>query len=333
MTLTWRRLPTRLPVRLAVLALVPVLTLTGCAFEAKTAGQPPSASALIPMPPNVQFGTDQNSPSTSTDCNTTAGLRPTPLPEPRQMPPRSTMARILERGRLIVGTDLGSNPMSFRDPISGDVRGFDIDVAHWLAEAIFGDPNLIEYRMLSNDSRLEALEAHTVDVVVKTMSITCERLKAVDFSVPYYAASQQILAYRNSGISRASDLAGKTVCATRASTSIGRVQRAVPTAKYVTTASWADCLVMMQQGQVEAITSDDTILAGIASQDPWVHVVGDSLGVENYGVGVPKGEDDLVRFINGVLAARRADGSWQRAYNEWLSLLGPGSPPPTTYRD
>ncbi|ALG86197.1 glutamate ABC transporter substrate-binding protein [Gordonia phthalatica] len=323
----------RLPLRLTALVLVGVLTLTGCSFEAKIAGNPPSAAAQAPMPPNVKFGVDRDTPSTSTDCNTTAGLRPTAMPTPGRMPAKSTMERIAQRGRLIVGTDLGSNPLSFRDPISGDVKGFDIDVAHWIAGAIFGDENLIEYRMLSNDSRLKALEERTVDVVVKTMSITCERLKVVDFSVPYYAASQQILAYRNSGITQAADLAGKTVCATRASTSIARAQKVVPSAKYVTTASWADCLVMMQQGQVEAITSDDTILAGIASQDPWVHVVGDSLGTENYGVGVPKGEDDFVRFINGVLAAREADGSWQRSYNEWLSLLGPGSPPPTTYRD
>ena len=323
----------RVPAALAALAMVGVVTLTGCSFQTKTAGDPPSASAQAPMPPNVRFGVDPDTPSTSTDCNTTAGLRPTETPTPGRMPARSTMARIAERGRLIVGTDLGSNPLSFRDPISGDVKGFDIDVAHWIAGAIFGDENLIEYRMLSNENRLKALEEKTVDVVVKTMSITCDRMRSVDFSVPYYAASQQILAYRNSGISRATDLAGKTVCATRASTSIARVQRAVPSAEYVTTASWADCLVMMQQGQVEAITSDDTILAGIAAQDPWVHVVGDSLGTENYGVGVPKGEDDFVRFINGVLAARVADGSWQRSYNEWLSLLGPGSPPPMIYRD
>lgn len=316
-----------------LLAVALVLALSSCSFEASVAGAPPSATAQRPLPPDVSYGADPSSPATSSDCDATAGLRPTALPEPRHMPPQSTMARIADRGRLIVGTDLGSNPMSFRDPISGDVMGFDIDVAHWIADAIFGDENRIEYRMLSNENRIKALEQGTVDVVVKTMSITCDRLKDVSFSVPYFAASQQILAYRNSGISQASDLAGKTVCATRASTSIARVQQAVPSAKYVTTASWADCLVMMQQGQVEAITSDDTILAGIASQDPWVHVVGDTLGTEYYGVGIPKGQDDFERFINGVLAERKADGSWQRSYNTWLSLLGPGSPPTTRYRD
>ncbi|EGD53788.1 transporter substrate-binding domain-containing protein [Gordonia neofelifaecis] len=309
------------------------VVVAGCATETVSPADPPSTTANAPLPPDVTFGAQPDAPTSTAECNATAGLRPDPLPEPRQMPPGSTMDRIAKRGRLVVGTDLGSNPLSFRDPISGDVKGFDIDVAHWISAAIFGDPNLIEYRMITNDNRSEALENGTVDIVVKTMSITCDRLKTVSFSVPYYAASQQILAYRNSGISQASDLAGKNVCATRSSTSIARVQEAVPSAKFITTASWADCLVMMQQGQVDAITSDDPILAGIAAQDPWVQVVGDSLGTEYYGVGIPKGQDDLVRFVNGVLAAREADGSWQRSYNEWLSILGPGYPPPTTYRD
>lgn len=323
--------PARLLPALA-LTMAAVLSLAACSSDAASVAEPPSATAHQPLPPDVSFDNPSTPPSQSTDCDTSS-LRPTELPEPRKMPDESTMARIYDRGRLVVGTDLGSNPLSFRDPISGDVKGFDIDVAHWIAGAIFGDENLIEYRMLSNEDRIEALQNGSVDVVVKTMSINCDRLEKIAFSAPYYAASQQILAYRNSGISQPSDLAGKNVCATRASTSIARVQRAVPSAKYVTTGSWADCLVMMQQGQIDAITSDDTILAGIASQDPWVHVVGDSLGTENYGVGIPLGQDDFVRFINGVLAERKADGSWQRSYNQWLSLLGPGSPPPTTYRD
>lgn len=309
-----------------------VFGVASCSSEAASVAEPPSATAQQPLPPDVSFDNATAPPVSPTECNT-SGLRPTEQPEPRKMPDDSTMARIFERGRLIVGTDLGSNPLSFRDPISGDVKGFDIDVAHWIAGAIFGDENLIEYRMLANEDRIKALQDGSVDIVVKSMSITCDRLEKIAFSVPYYAASQQILAFRNSGISQPSDLAGKNVCATRASTSIARVQRSVPSAKYVTTGSWADCLVMMQQGQVDAITSDDTILAGIASQDPWVHVVGDSLGTENYGVGIPQGQDDFVRFVNGVLAQRKTDGSWQRSYNRWLSLLGPGSPPPTTYRD
>ncbi|MFC3242362.1 glutamate ABC transporter substrate-binding protein [Gordonia humi] len=282
-------------------------------------------------PPNVSFENSvdgPDSPTESTDCDM-ASLRPdASLPVPGRMPPRTAMADILQRGRLVVGTDLGSNPLSFRDPLTGDVVGFDVDVAHWISAAIFGDPNRIDYRMVSTDNRVEALATGAVDVVIKSMSITCERMASVAFSTPYFEASQRILVYRHSGIESAADLAGKRVCATTSSTSLSRVRHLAPKATFATTVSWADCLVMMQQGQVDAITSDTPILAGIAQQDPWVQVVGDSLGDEYYGVGVAKNHPELVRFINGVLAQRRADGSWQNSYQRWLSVLGPGSPPP-----
>lgn len=308
-----------------------VFGVASCSSEAASVAEPPSATAQQPLPPDVSFDNATAPPVSPTECNT-SGLRPTEQPEPRKMPDDSTMARIFERGRLIVGTDLGSNPLSFRDPISGDVKGFDIDVAHWIAGAIFGDENLIEYRMLANEDRIKALQDGSVDIVVKSMSITCDRLGRSPSPCPTTPP--------HSRSSPSGTPASPSRPTSRARTSArpapprrSLAQRSVPSAKYVTTGSWADCLVMMQQGQVDAITSDDTILAGIASQDPWVHVVGDSLGTENYGVGIPQGQDDFVRFVNGVLAQRKTDGSWQRSYNRWLSLLGPGSPPPTTYRD
>ncbi|GEE00273.1 putative glutamine-binding protein GlnH [Gordonia spumicola] len=325
--MTRRRLAT------ALLAVATVACIGGCAAPSAEGNPPPTTTADVPLPPNVVLDDTADTQGDTDTCNT-ASLRPDDVtPEPGQMPPNSTMAAIVKRGRLVVGTDLGSNPLSFRDPLSGDVKGFDVDVAHWIAAALFGDPNRIDYRMVTTDNRVDALTSGAVDVVIKSMSITCQRLQSVDFSAPYFNATQRILAYRHSGIESAADLKNKRVCATRSSTSAARVKDTTPSVRFVSTVSWADCLVMMQQGQVDAITSDTPILAGIAAQDPWVQVVGDSLGAQDYGVGIAKGHPDFVRFVNGVLAARRADGSWQRSYQEWLSVLGPGSPPSYTYRD
>ncbi|MCF8604234.1 glutamate ABC transporter substrate-binding protein [Gordonia sp. HY442] len=320
----------------AVLAVAVTVGLGACGVTTSENGEPPTTTAEVPLPPNVSFDDSARGPSPSpesTDCDTSS-LRPQgELPTPGQMPAHSTMEQILKRGRLVVGTDLGSNPLSFRDPLTGDVMGFDVDIAHWISAAIFGDPNRVDYRMVSSDNRIEALQNGTVDMVVKSMSITCERLASIDFSIPYFEASQRILAYRHTGIESVADLDGKRVCVSLSSTSANRVKELAPKARFATTASWADCLVMMQQGQVDAITSDTPILAGIAAQDPWARVVGESLGAENYGVGVAKGHPDFVEFINAVLEKRRADGSWHSSYDRWLSVLGPGSPPPYTYRD
>ncbi len=309
------------------------LLITGCATAPPPHNEPPTTTAVVPTPPGASFGAQPTEDIDASACDAASSLRPlAPMPAPGRMPVGSTMERIAARGRLIVGTDIGSNPMSFRDPISGDVEGFDVDVAHWISEAIFGDVR-IEYRILSTGERVQALEDGDVDVVVKSMSITCERRRLVDFSSPYYLAAQRILVYRNSGIDNVSGLAGKSVCATQKATSITRVERREPTAKVVTTSNWADCLVLMQQGQVDAIAGDAPLLSGIAEQDPWVQIVGDPIGAEYYGVGIPQGQSDMVRFVNGVLEQRRADGSWQRAYDTWLADLGPAAPPPTFYRD
>ena len=188
--------------------------------------------------------------------------------------------------------------------------------------------------MLSSAQRIDALRDMTVDLVIKTMSITCDRLRDISFSAPYYVASQRILSFRNSNVTGPAQLADKRVCAARGTTSIGRIQAIQPRAKIVSTTTWADCLVLMQQGQIDAATTDDAILAGLAAQDPWLRVVGPSLGEEFYGVGIPKGQDDMIRFVNGVLERIRVTGRWQEIRDRWLSILdsGYGAPQPY-YRD
>lgn len=320
--------------KLAVVLTALAMTATGCVRFPAPEATSPTVTAVRPMPPGVQFNPPREPLPSSQSCNATASLRPGPMPAPGQMPQHTTMSGIVGHGRLIVGLDIGSNLFGFRDPITGDIQGFDVDIAKAIARAIFGNDNNIEYRVLSSADRIAALRDHTVDIVVKTMSITCDRLADVAFSSPYYVASQRILANRSSPIADVYDLAGKRVCAAQGTTSVGRLQSIQPGAKLVTTTDWADCLVMMQQNQVDAVSTDDAILAGLAQQDPWLHVVGPSLGDEYYGVGIPKGQDDMVRFVNGVLEQLRASGAWQQMYDHWLSILGPGyGPPQPVYRD
>lgn len=326
--------PRRLLTVVVLLALTGLVA-TSCVRFPAPDSPPPTATAGQPMLPGVQFDVPVEPPPSSEACNATLTLRPpAQMPPPRQMPINSTMAGILERGRLIVGLDIGSNLFSFRDPITGDIQGFDVDIAHEIAGAIFGDDRRVEFQVLSSAQRIDALRDMTVDLVIKTMSITCDRLRDISFSAPYYVASQRILSFRNSNVTGPAQLADKRVCAARGTTSIGRIQAIQPRAKIVSTTTWADCLVLMQQGQIDAATTDDAILAGLAAQDPWLRVVGPSLGEEFYGVGIPKGQDDMIRFVNGVLERIRVTGRWQEIRDRWLSILdsGYGAPQPY-YRD
>ncbi|GAA2056486.1 glutamate ABC transporter substrate-binding protein [Williamsia deligens] len=322
--------PRRLFCLLALL--VTLATCAGCVRAPAPPDAVPSAQATTPTPPGLTTDAPRETTTAST-CDL-GSLRPTPLPRPGLMPRGSAMEQIFARGRLIVGLDVGSNLFSFRDPVSGDIQGFDVDIAKEIARAIFGDPQRVEYRILTSGDRIPALQQRDVDVVVKTLSITCDRLQDIAFSTVYYEASQRILALRNSTISTAADLAGKRVCAARGTTSIARLQQQVPTVRMTTVPTWADCLVVLQQGGVDAVSTDDAILAGLAEQDPYVHVVGSSLGDEPYGIGMNKDSPDLVRFVNAVLDKIRADGTWYSIYNRWLSILGPVYyPPQPRYRD
>ena len=175
---------------------------------------------------------------------------------------------------------------------------------------------------------------HEVDVVVKTMTITCERKKRVNFSTAYLTANQRILAPRDSNIRQSSDLSGKRVCVAKGTTSLDRIQQITPPPLIVGVVTWADCLVALQQRQVDAVSTDDSILAGLVSQDPYLQIVGPSMNEEPYGIGVNKQNTGLVRFVNGTLQRIKQDGTWNTLYRKWLTVLGPApAPPAARYSD
>jgi polar amino acid transport system substrate-binding protein len=138
---------------------------------------------------------------------------------------------------------------------------------------------------------------------------------------------------KDSPIQGPADLAGKRVCSVVDTTSLATVGRVAPAAILVVVPNWDDCLVVLQQGQADAASTDNSILAGMAVQDPNLHIVGPSLEAEPYGIGVNKAREDLVRAVNASLERLRRDGTWMSLYRKWLTALGPASPPEPKYRD
>lgn len=311
---------------------VAVLALGGCAHS-----EPLEPTPSLTLAPPTPAGMEELPPEPAhpaapdeDDCDLTASLRPFDTEAEAQ----AAVANIKDRGRLIVGLDIGSNLFSFRDPITGEITGFDVDIAGEIARDIFGTPSQVEYRILSSEDRVAALENNEVDVVVKTMTITCERKKLVNFSTVYLMANQRILVPRDSAIRGPADLSGKRVCVAKGTTSLERIQEITPPPIIVGVVTWADCLVALQQRQVDAVSTDDSILAGLVAQDPYLRIVGPSLSAEPYGIGINRENTGLVRFVNGTLARIRADGTWNTLYRKWLTVLGPApSPPVARYSD
>jgi polar amino acid transport system substrate-binding protein len=320
----------RTRVAVAVLALA---LAAGCGSSPTS----PSAVSVAPVdarPAGAQEVTTVPSPGTAECADPEASLRPGPQPAPGAMPAGSTMAAIVERGRLIVGVDQDSYPFGSRNPTSGQLEGFDIDIAREIARSILGDPDRIELKVINPTQRESELQSGQVDLVVRTYSITCDREKKVAFSTTYFYAHQKILVVQGSGIDSAAALSGKRVCSAFGTTSLTRLIALDPQPELVGVKSWTDCLVMLQQGQVDAISTDDAVLAGLRRQDPNLEIVGDSMGLEPYGIGVKLENTDLVRFVNGALERMRTDGTWKRLYDHSLQSLGPSPGPPTArYRD
>ena len=308
---------------LAALLMLAATLVAGCSSVQPLVEVSPSLTTL-PMPSGASEVASASGAAVDS-CDASASLRPSTEAGPAE-------EAIRQRGRLIVGLDQSTNLFSFRDPVSGQLQGFDVD--REIARDLVGDPSKVEFRLLTSPERITALENQTVDIVVNAMTITCARAEQIAFSTVYFEASQRLLVPKDSDVQGPADLAGKRVCAQVDTTSLATVSRVAPAATLLAVQNWDDCLVALQQGQADAASTDNSILAGLAVQDPNLHIVGPSLEPEPYGIGINKAQDDLVRAVNAGLERIRGDGTWRSLYQKWLTVLGPApGPPEPKYRD
>ncbi|KHD76498.1 hypothetical protein MB27_17335 [Actinoplanes utahensis] len=321
-------------------AVAGLLAVTMLAAGCGGAGRTPrpvtaDATAVVPRPVNVEDPAKIPAAAPAPTCDPRASLRPpASMPRPGAMPAGSTMAAIAARGRLVVGIDQNAYLFGFRDPSTGELAGFEIDMAREIARGLFGDPGRVQFRAITTADRIPVLERREVDLVIRTMSMTCERWQKVSFSSEYIASRQRLLVRKADKIKDFPDLRGKKVCATKGSTSIITIDQQPTDMIPVSTDSTLDCLVLLQQHQVDAVSTIDVLLAGLAAQDPTTEVVGSRVSDEPAGIGIPKEHADMVRFVNGVLERMRADGTWTRVYDRWLKpRLGPAPVPVAVYRD
>lgn len=310
--------------------LVPVAV----ALLAAACGSTPEA-APFQLPPDNRLpaGAKVLTPSTNQradlSCNPTASLRPQGAqPQPGSMPTGSTMAAIVANGKIRVGVNQNEFLFGYRNPATGEIEGFDIDLAREVARDLFGDPNRVELKPIETSNRVQALTKGQVDMVVQSFSATCARRKEIQFSSVYFETDQRVLVTKGSGIRSAADLGGKKVCGIPNSTTLDAVFALPQRPIVIGIDNWLDCLTALQQGEVDAASTDLPLLYGLKIQDPNLEVVGDAMAADSYAIGIQQQATDFVRFVNGVLERVRNDGTWQRLYNQRLSVLGPSNGPP-----
>jgi polar amino acid transport system substrate-binding protein len=315
LTATLLALPTAATVLFALPASSAPVT-AGARGAAGAAGHASQPAVTLPLP-------------FDTSCDPTASLRPAGPPE---VTPGSYMAKIRARGYLIAGVSESEYHLGYLNPLDGQIEGFDIDMVHAIAAAIFGNPDKVVFKSLTDAERIPFLQSGAVDIVALSMTINCARLKLIDFSAVYFNDGQQVLVLKNSPVQGIGDLSGRKVCATAGSTSLANITLANPKAVAVSVPYFTACLVLLQQGQVAAISTDGSVLAGLAAQDPETKIVGPFFTVEPHGLGISQANPDFVRFVNAVLARQIADGQWAASYARWIGTPVP-APPVAMYKD
>ena len=318
-------------IRTAAFALLTaaVLAVSGCTTGADDLGTLVSDPAATATPAPT---TTAAPPTTDCTPSATTSYAPTGVTD------SATLTEIRDRGSLRVGVSADTLLMSARNPLTGTIEGFDIDIAREIARAILGNPDAITFVVITSAQRLPALTggegAPPVDMVARTLTMTCDRWSTIAFSSEYYGAGLKLLVSESSDAAGIQDLeaAGdQQVCAPRATTTLSRLENEYPGVEAVAADTHTQCLALFQEGSVDAIAGDDTILAGFVAQDPYAKVIGDALSSEPYGLGMPADDPDFVRFVNGALESIRADGRWQSIYDRWLGELGEAAPPAPVY--
>jgi aspartate/glutamate/glutamine transport system substrate-binding protein len=252
-------------------------------------------------------------------CGGATGAAPAKTASQPSFPADSYMARIQQRGQLIVGVKYDTPPFGSLNPVTNQVEGFDADLGRALARALFGDEAKVRFDEAVSRNRIPFLQEDKVDVILSTMTITEERRQEIDFTDPYYIAGQSILVRKGSPIQNVNDLNGRTVASAQGSTSERNVRERAPGANLLLFPAYAESLAALKDGRADAVSTDDVILMGMILKDPDLQMVGGLFTEEPYGAGVKKGRPEFLAFVNRVFDELKTNGRWTELYKKHIA--------------
>ena len=239
-------------------------------------------------------------------------------------------------GKLTIGIAVDQPGLGLK---TGDAyTGFDVDTAIYIAGALGVTRDNITWKEANSDQRQQLLESGGADLIVSTFSITDQRKQVVDFAGPYFVAHQDLLVRRNdTEITGPDRLDGKNLCSVPGTTSAAYVtSHFLGNIKLTEKPRFSDCVTALANSEVDAVTTDDVILAGFAAQPQYqgkLKVVGKGFSDEIYGIGVKKGNSDLVSKVNAALKQYIDDGSWRKSLDANVRPSGYSIPSPPTVAD
>ncbi|WBB57064.1 glutamate ABC transporter substrate-binding protein [Verrucosispora sp. WMMD573] len=231
------------------------------------------------------------------------------------------------QNKLVIGVKADQPGLGLQT--GSQYEGFDVEIAKIIAKGLGVEESGIEWKTTVSANREPFIEQGTVDLVVATYTINDERKQKVNFAGPYYVAGQDLLVKTDSTLTGPDQLAGKTVCSVTGSTPAKRITENYPDARLEQFDAYSKCLPLLENGQVDAVTTDDIILAGYAAQDQYAgkfKVVGQTFSDEPYGIGLKKDDTDGCEKVNEILKAAAEDGSYKAAWDATLGKSGTPAP-------
>ena len=226
---------------------------------------------------------------------------------------------ILSRGKLKVGINTDSRPFGFYDE-NGNIVGYDVDLARYIAQYILKNPDALEIIPVTPSNRLIKASTGEVDMVISTVTITPQRQEVVSFSIPYDSAGQVLMVKRNSKISSIGDLSGQSVGVIFGTTAEKNMAKLAPTASLRGFRSYNDAYQALKSGQINAITSDDTILSRYELDDNEVVILPRRYSNEPYGIAFKKGDTTrkLKENLDFAIKDMRQKNVLNRLHKKWL---------------
>jgi glutamate transport system substrate-binding protein len=241
-----------------------------------------------------------------------------------------------EGNTIVIGTKYDQPGLGLKQP-DGTLTGFDVDVAKYVAKELGYNEDQIEWKEAPSAQRETLIQNDQVDFIAATYSITDARKEKVDFAGPYLITGQSLLVRAdNNDITGAASLQNnKKLCSVSGSTPAQRIKDEYPGVQLQQYDTYSACVEALKNGAVDALTTDEVILAGYAAQTPGTFkIVGDTFSEERYGIGLKKGDTELRNKINDAIEKMESSGAWKEAFDKNLGPAGIQAPqPPAVDRD
>jgi len=232
--------------------------------------------------------------------------------------------------KIVIGTKFDQPGLGLKNP-DGTMSGFDVDVAKFVAEQLGYPEDKIEWKETPSGQRETLIQNDQVKYIVATYSITDARKEKVDFAGPYLITGQSLLVRAdNTDITGAESLQNnKKLCSVSGSTPAQRIKDKYPGVQLQQYDTYSACVEALKNGAIDAVTTDEVILAGYAAQSPGAFkVVGGTFSEEKYGIGLKKGDTELRTKINDAIEKMIKDGEWKKAFEANLGPAGIQVPTP-----